>query len=281
VERKNELQDSYRYSVVVDAETRNNLGRYLSMFPFKKVLLFLSKQFGESIVSSPISVNPVIRSETMKVLFRVQEVIVENHLLLQKQDREYLALIDNDEDDGEQVDKNNATEDEEEEYQLLDKVRFALELLMDRNVSELKKELILEYLKCCYELLSVEVLYRKDTRLVRRFGLSYLVTYSTMFLKVQNWIAQAKDPSITISYCSYSTSLELLRKLPHITSSYFMSFVIWMINQLIVGNELDPLLLEAYRSVQIKPMTRAERDESDYFPAYFILLKYYLPEKYL
>jgi hypothetical protein len=83
-----------------------------------------------------------------------------------------------------------------------------------------------------------------------------------------------EDESIQTSEINkFRNVLELLRKLPHVDRTYFQDLIIWIINELLAGKEVDLLLLELFQE------QKYQRD--DLFFVYFnYLLKYYLPANY-
>jgi hypothetical protein len=264
-QQKNLLRTSSCYEVQ-ECEKVKLLSHYLETFPFKQQLpqhLLQSRQSSSTASSSSIENSQSIHLEAMEVILQIQPLFVE--LSSERPQYQILGNGYEDEDD----------EQEEEKSCPLDIINCAL-ALNSRSSSETKRKLSLEYLKCCLEFFSVEMLYRKNQRSYSHRKLHFQVV-SGSFLKMQRWLWAI----VSLEEGSFCWKIfELLRKLPHVESGYFRSLLTWMISALLVEKEVDPLLFEIWDSPELSRTPALCHDSTGYFPLYFILLKYYLPEKY-
>jgi hypothetical protein len=245
---------------------------YLDIFPFREELLYHSKKSTReknSIRSDSLS------SSTPSVHLHVIAVIVQIQLFIADCQQDFERM------DNLNRGSRNTTEDEKNDYvkrkyirdldgELLDKINVSLALLQSADYSPLKTELILEYLKGCLELYKVEMSYRRLA-----WDESRLFRVRTTFSKVQECLVNnpVEDERIQmIEIKKFRKVLELLRKLPHVDREYFKDLMIWVVNELLAGKEVDLLLLELFQEQKYH--------RNDLFFAYFNLLKYYLPANY-
>jgi hypothetical protein len=212
-----------------------------------------------------------VHLELIDVIFQIQPLYVDFS-------SEQIELESDDEDD-EDEDSDEDDEETKNDPLSLDIIHSAMYLNINSSTSETKRRLSLEYVKCCLEFFTVEMLYRKeDLRRYSQRKLHFQVLLES-FLKVQDrLLAVADDLSIENGFPR--KVLELLRKLPHVENCYFRSLLTWMISTLLLGKEVDPLLFEIWDSPELFQTPKLCYDITSFFPLYFILLKYYLPEKY-
>jgi hypothetical protein len=250
-EQKVATQQLYKYSCM-NSDKIESLRRYLLIFPYKKELLYHSTKFRESSTAfSDFSYSDAcIHLDVIQSILILQEFI-NNH---------YTAF---------QMEYNEFGNTNIENSQFLEKANFALNMLQGSDISELKKQLSLEYLQCCVTLLPAEIPYLKHIVLRK----PYFPT--SIFLLVQERLINLVEFSTKslkeIEY--WRKALELLQKVPRIEKIFFKSRVTWMIHQLLAGKAVDHLLLQSVSCVQLFP-------KEDHFHASLKLLQYYLPEKY-
>jgi hypothetical protein len=242
---------------------------YLELFPFRDELLYHSKKAREMTdITSLSSSTPSVHSQAIIVIAQLQLFIADCQHDFERTDNSS---------------GNNAKEEDDyrkRKYildldgELLDKINVSLKLLQNADYSPLKKEFILEYLKACFELYKVEMSYRKANYSYARAE-SRLMRLQATFLKVQEYLVThpVEDERIqVVEIKKLRNVLELLRKLPHVGREYFKDLMIWIINELLAGKEVNLLLLELFQEQKNYP--------NDLFFAYFSLLKYYLPANY-
>jgi hypothetical protein len=141
-------------------------------------------------------------------------------------------------------------------------IQFALTHLQTPDLSELKRQLLLEYLKSSVDILSYYI--------SRDINGSKDSIISDCRLKVQKYLG---DNSFDISCSSSQTAndwmkvLQLLKGLPG-TQTFFKNIFSWLLTQLIEQKALTSLLYDC-----IVHQTQIEK-----FQSYLLLLRYYLPE---
>jgi hypothetical protein len=255
-----------RRDLFLDDQKIEPVRRYLELFPFRDELLYHSMKSRES-------PNDSVHLEVIQVIFSLQQFLVETHSQRKKIEDERTANLgmrglygfDNDDD------KHELS---------LDKVNFTLELLQSSSISDFKKKLCVEYLKCCLEFLTVDLQYVNE-QVMYFVTRSVVQRDSAVFLKVQDWIAQVEDLASEKAIACWK-ALDLLRVLPRVENYYFKSLLIWMLDELLAGNEVNPLLMESLHLVPLPENVRElTGDKNDsHFAARMLLLKYFLPEKY-
>jgi hypothetical protein len=228
---------------------------------FQSELLYHSIGSREKSSSSSASVH----LEAIVVILQMQEFIAGCQQDYESKNTKYLSFSDKKED------QRRHLRDLEADF--LKKINFLLEQLQNADISLLKRELTLEYLKALFEVYKVEMNYRRMADIY--FRKSRFVKLNSTFLKVHEWLISnpmedgANQP---LEIKNWRKILELLRKLPHEDRKYFQDLMIWIINGLLAEKELDPLLLGSFQEQGYH--------RTDLFFSYFNLLKYYLPEKY-
>jgi hypothetical protein len=236
---------------------------YLENFLFRDAFLYHS-------LSSPS--NPV-HLEVIILLLQVQEFIADCQHEFEKKNSNILDFTVDGKD--QQMKQLFLTE---LKGQLLENLRFGLQMLRGSDdLSKLKAELILAYLKSCFELLKVQMSYRTNTYSYSLFR-PILIKFEGTFLKVQEWLTSNPmndDDSSSFNEAKdcWSKAFELLRKLPHVGTDYFESLLNWILTQLLAGKIVDPLLVEVFQEQNYQTTI--------IFFAYFNLLKYFLPVKYI
>jgi hypothetical protein len=248
-DQKVTMKQVSKYSCM-NSGKHESLRRYLLIFPYKKELYYHSTKYRETGTEfSDFSfAGASIHLEVIQSILKLQEFINNHYPAFQTKLKK-----------GEFGNTNTNFENS----QFLDKVNFALNILQRSDISELKKQLSLEYLQCCLKLLPVEITYRKPC------------FPTTILLAVQEKLTNLVDLSTTSlnEIECWRKALELLEKVPRIEKIFFKSRVVWMIHQLLAGKAVDVLLFQSVSCVQL---LRKE----DHFHASLKLLQYYLPQKY-
>jgi hypothetical protein len=206
---------------------RKDIRSLLELFPFKSELVFYSEKINEGLQDSSFYLE--VKNELLKIYSLT--VLARNFRW---------------------------------QSSTLTEVQLALTCLQNSELSELKRQFLLKYLKCSINILSISLSkstngyeYR-DTRVVdctskiqKYFGGNSFPNSSMSSLTISNWMK----------------ALELLNDLP-LLGGYFKNIFSWLIIQLIDQLPVDTILFDS--------ITHQLRNEK--FHSYLLLLKYYLPE---
>jgi hypothetical protein len=203
---------------------RKDIRTLLESFPFKAELVFYSRKINEGLQDS------CFYMEVKNVMFKIYSFnIVPNHFRWQS-------------------DK-------------LTEIQFALTCLQNPELSELKRQLLLEYLNSSIDILSFYI--RRDTngyRWHRDNKVSDCMTQIQKYLGDKGF-SEPSESSLMMK------ALELLKHLPAL-DEYFINIYSYVLTQLVEQRPVDTILLDS--------IDHQMRNENFY--SYLLLLKYYLPE---